>query len=352
MTDTLNIVYFPAALALGALHALEPGHAKALTASYLIGIKGTKRDSVVLGLSVATTHSLVVILISAIGLWLGNAAFTGKATEWLERGSGLVAIGIGCWMLWRRIYLRSRNHVGDHHHRADPISIDGQMLKGMLEIVETPLGEKMRFSSSRDIDQCELLVEIDRDNGRVEILHINKSPDNKGVFLSMETPSEPHEFNARLIWLDKYNGREEFAFSMKEPEGHSHHENHDHLDDVAHAKAHAETLPEYTKTGEKPSLKQIMLFGAAGGMIPCPASITVMLLALSTGKAAMGIFTVLGFSLGLAVSLVGVGVIVVTGLSKLSETGRFSWITRQAPLVSASLVVVSGIFAVTLAHKP
>jgi nickel/cobalt exporter len=91
MSSTLGIVYFPAALALGALHALEPGHAKALTASYLIGINGTKKDSVVLGLSVAATHSIVVIGISAIGLWLGNEAFSGQATAWLERGSGLVA---------------------------------------------------------------------------------------------------------------------------------------------------------------------------------------------------------------------------------------------------------------------
>jgi nickel/cobalt exporter len=74
MADPLNIVYFPAAVALGALHALEPGHAKALTASYLIGIKGTKRDSIILGLSVAATHSIVVIVICSIGIWLGNEA--------------------------------------------------------------------------------------------------------------------------------------------------------------------------------------------------------------------------------------------------------------------------------------
>ena len=83
MTENFSLVYFPTAVALGALHALEPGHAKALTASYLIGIKGTKRDSVLLGLSVAATHSLVVIAISAIGLWLGNEAFAGSATKWL-----------------------------------------------------------------------------------------------------------------------------------------------------------------------------------------------------------------------------------------------------------------------------
>ncbi|HEX7673983.1 MAG TPA: hypothetical protein VF412_07425, partial [Bdellovibrio sp.] len=63
-------LYFPTALALGALHALEPGHAKTLTAAYLIGIKGTKRDALLLGLSVAITHSFVVIAISVAALWL------------------------------------------------------------------------------------------------------------------------------------------------------------------------------------------------------------------------------------------------------------------------------------------
>jgi nickel/cobalt exporter len=351
MTNTLSAVYFPAAVALGALHALEPGHAKALTASYLIGIKGTKKDSVVLGLSVATTHSIVVVLISAIGLWLGNAAFTGTATEWLERGSGLIAITIGCWMLWRRLFLRKKSlDHGHRHHAPNPVEISGQYLSGQIEIVETPLGERMRFSAYQNISECELTVEIDRDGSQKEVLHLEKSPDQESIFLSMEVPAEPHEFAALLKWKNSTGKIESFNFSMREPEGHDHHENHDHLDDVAHAKAHAETLPEYARTGGKPSLVEIVIFGAAGGMIPCPASITVMLLALSSGKGAIGLVTVLGFSLGLATALVGVGMIVVTGLSKLSETGKFTWITRQAPIISACLVIVSGFFALLIAH--
>ena len=157
---------------------------------------------------------------------------------------------------------------------------------------------------------------------------------------------------------------ETFSFSIQEPEHHDHsgdhhhgHEgqhihDHAHMDDAAHAAAHAATLPEYARKGERPSLAQIIAFGAAGGMIPCPASITVMLLALSTGKAGLGVLTVLGFSLGLAVALVGIGVIIVSGLSKLSETGRLSWVTKRAPVISASLVVASGIFALFFAHKP
>jgi len=344
MTDTLGVVYFPAAVALGALHALEPGHAKALTASYLIGIKGTKRDSVVLGLSVAATHSIVVIGISAIGLWVGNEAFTGHATEWLERGSGVVAITIGSWMLWRRLSLKYKSPDHGHHHAPNPAKISGKDLKGMLEIVDTPLGERMRFSTTQSVYEQDLIVEIDREQNQIEKLTLVQSPDESHIYISTTVPGEPHEFTARII---SKNLNESVSFSMKEPEGHH---DHSHMDDAAHAKAHAETLPSYVGSGQKPSVWQIIGFGAAGGMIPCPASITVMLLAVSTGKTALGVFTVLGFSLGLALALVGVGVLIVTGLSKLSNTGRLSWISRQAPIVSASLVIVSGLFALLIAH--
>ena len=262
MNESIHTIYFPAAVLLEALHALEPGHAKALTASYLIGIKGTKWDSVVLGLSVALTHSLVVILISVMGLWLGNEAFTGRATIWLERGSGLIAVAIGSWMLWRRLFVKKQtSHHHDHPHHDHP--------------------------------------HHDHDGG-------------------------DHD--------------------------HDHEEDHAHLDDISHAAAHAATLPDYVKKGERPSLGQIIFFGAAGGMIPCPASITVMLLALSTGKTGLGVFTVMGFSLGLAVTLVGVGMIIVSGLSQLSEKGKLSFVTRNAPVVSACLVILSGLFALLIAH--
>jgi nickel/cobalt exporter len=344
MNESIHTIYFPAAVLLGALHALEPGHAKALTASYLIGIKGTKRDSVLLGLSVAATHSIVVISISAIGLWLGNAAFTGRATEWLEKGSGLVAISIGCWMLWRRLFVK-RLRVKHHHHAPDPIHVTGHCLNGTLEIVETPLGERMRFSPRSDIpSDGELLVEVTRAYG-IESLKLVRSPDDSRVFLSGAAPEEPHEFTAKLILNQAGHTVESFPFSIVEPEGHHDEHEHAHLDDAAHAAAHASTLPDYAKRGERPSTGQIIAFGAAGGMIPCPASITVMLLALSTGKTGLGVFTVLGFSLGLAIALVGVGVIIVSGLSKLSETGRLSWVTKHAPVVSAALVIVSGVFA-------
>ena len=346
MINTLSVVYFPAAIALGALHALEPGHAKALTASYLIGIKGTKKDSIVLGLSVALTHSIVVIGISAFALWIGNSAFTGSATTWLERASGIVAIAIGSWMLWRR--LKKRSSIHPHHHAPDPIIVKGKYIDGTLEIIDTPLGEKMRFTCHKSLSPISVKVEIDRENNQMEILDLVQSSEHKNIFLSTAVPGEPHAFSARFLYALEANNQEVFHFTMKET--HHEHHGHEHLDDIAHAKAHADSMPEYTRTGEKPTLTQIMAFGAAGGMIPCPASITVMLLALSTGKTGIGIFTVLGFSLGLAVALVGIGMLVVTGLSHLSDTGKFSWVSKKAPVLSAFMVIASGVFALLIAH--
>jgi nickel/cobalt exporter len=122
------------------------------------------------------------------------------------------------------------------------------------------------------------------------------------------------------------------------------------MSDDEHARAHAKDLPDYVTRGERPTTFQIVAFGAAGGLIPCPASISVMLLALSIGAAGLGFLTVLAFSAGLAVTLVGVGLAVVAGLTQLSRSGRFSWLTRQAPLISAGMVLLSGCFALAMAH--
>ena len=273
MVETLSWVYLPTALALGGLHALEPGHAKTLTAAYLIGIKGTKKDAFLLGLSVALTHSIVVIGISVAALWVGREAFTQDVTRWLQIGSGVIVILLGTWMLVRRL----------------------------------------------------------RHQSRVKALLI--CPQNHAHHDHSHGHDHDHEHH--------------------HDHGHHHHDhNHDHslMTDDEHARAHAATIPEYAKRGERPTLLQIVSFGAAGGMIPCPASITVMLLALSIGQFASGLLAVMGFSLGLAIALVGIGLLVVGGLSRLEKTGKVAWLSERAPVLSAGVVILSGVVALAFVH--
>ena len=63
---------------------------------------------------------------------------------------------------------------------------------------------------------------------------------------------------------------------------------------------------------------QIIVFGLTGGLIPCPASITVLLLCLQLGKVSLGALLVLCFSVGLALTMVLVGAAAALGVRHVS----------------------------------
>ncbi len=344
-----SALYFPSAVMLGALHALEPGHAKTLTAAYLIGTKGTRRDAVLLGLSVATTHSLVVISLAALALWLGRETFTDDAAFGLQMGSGVIVVVLGLWLVWKRWPRAAPAGQGAalaHHHAPAPFEFAGQVAAGTLAIVDTEAGERFRLQVTGTGVAEAATVRILRPGNRVEHHDLVRDPAAPGLWRSAEPPAEPHEFDA-MLELSRAGLREELPFRMTEPEGHDH--SHDGLDEDAHARAHAASLPDYVHQGVRPTILQILAFGAAGGLMPCPAAVSVMLLAVSVGRAASGLVLVLGFSLGLAVTLVAVGLAVVAGLKAISSTGRFHALSRNAGILSASVVILSGLASLVVA---
>ena len=357
-----SILYFPTAVGLGALHALEPGHAKTLTAAYLIGTKGTKRDAVLLGFSVAFAHSIVVVLLAIAGVWLGKETFADAAMYWLQVASGAIVALLGCYLLYRRWPRAAIPHPHDHshthsshHHAPDPFRFSGNDATGALAIIESHDGERFRLEISPDSSVSGVVVRILRPHNVVEEHILVRQPD--GTWVSEMAPDEPHEFDA-MLELEAEGRREELVFRMTEPEGHTHdhghHHDHSHdhgldADELAHARAHAATLPDYVQRGERPTLGQIITFGAAGGLVPCPAAVTVMLLAISVNRTGNGLIMVLGFGIGLAITLVGIGLAVVMGLNALGSQGRFAWLSRRAPVISAAVVVLSGVAALSLA---
>jgi nickel/cobalt exporter len=74
-----------------------------------------------------------------------------------------------------------------------------------------------------------------------------------------------------------------------------------------------------------------------------------MLLAISVNRTGNGLILVLGLSIGLALTLVAIGLAVVMGLNALGAQGRFAWLSRRAPLLSAAVVVLSGVSAIVIA---
>jgi nickel/cobalt exporter len=64
----------------------------------------------------------------------------------------------------------------------------------------------------------------------------------------------------------------------------------------AHEKAHADEIARRF-AGQPVSTGQIALFGLTGGLMPCPASVTILLLCLQLKRVALGVTMVASFSL-------------------------------------------------------
>lgn len=53
-------LFLPTAVLLGALHGLEPGHSKTMMAAFIIAVRGTIPQAILLGLSAMVSHTIVI----------------------------------------------------------------------------------------------------------------------------------------------------------------------------------------------------------------------------------------------------------------------------------------------------
>ena len=246
--------FIPGAILLGALHGLEPGHSKTMMAAFIVAIRGTLKQAILLGLAATLSHTVVVWVIAMAGMWFGRGWDAQTAEPWFQLLSGGIIIAIALWMLWRTWQGSHAHDHHDHHHEHE----------------------------------------------------------------------HEHEHH------------------------HEHHEHHGALVDAdwqdAHQRAHAEEINRRF-TGQNVTTGQIMLFGLTGGLIPCPASITILLICLQLKHVALGATLVLSFSVGLALTLVASGAIAAISLKHVSKrwTG-FGELSRKAPWFSGALIIAVGIY--------
>jgi len=111
-------LFIPTAIMLGALHGLEPGHSKTMMAAFIIAVRGTVRQSVLLGLSATVSHTAVVWIVALGGMWLFGG-LSAEATEpYFQFVSGLLIVGIAAWMLWRTRREQQAHGHGHHHEHG------------------------------------------------------------------------------------------------------------------------------------------------------------------------------------------------------------------------------------------
>ena len=105
-----------------------------------------------------------------------------------------------------------------HHHAPAPFRVVSNLADGLLEIADTPAGERMVLRVARHAEGLRARVAIQRD-ARTEEIDLTPSRGNHHRLESREAPAEPHEFAATLL-LTAGDDREELPFRMVEPAEH------------------------------------------------------------------------------------------------------------------------------------
>ncbi|GGC69186.1 nickel/cobalt efflux transporter [Undibacterium terreum] len=350
-------LFIPTAILLGALHGLEPGHSKTMMASFIIAVRGTIAQAVILGLCAALSHSLIVWALAAFALKFGNQLIAEQAEPYIMLLSGSIVIAVALWMLWRTRQDELAAKAHQHALHGGQVISTGH---GMLELLIFEDGVPPVFRLYA-YDEHERPIPFSQEQ---EITLKTQRPDgsensftmvpHKDYLQSSESIPEPHEFK---VLLSVSHGTHAHHFDIEFSEhdhGHAHH-GHDHGHSHAHEhggsagyqdaheRAHAEEIKQRFN-GQQVTTGQIALFGLTGGLMPCPASVTILMICLQLKKFTLGIAMVASFSLGLALSLVSVGVIAAWGAQQIGKKlGNLSTIARKLPYLSSVLMVVVGL---------
>lgn len=392
-------VYIPVAILLGALHGLEPGHSKTMMAAFIIAIRGTIWQAVLLGLSAAISHSLIIWVLAALALNYGSKWNAETIEPYLQIASGVLIFLLAVWM-----YFRTRREVGeaaghgngrghDHPHEPVPAGVPENEL-----VLGAPILSPERLAAlakrRQQAPSAEVLIDTGHGWLRIAIVTRNgaprfqitpcrangsalplrkESPIAKGTRLSIDTARldgsvqrfqfepeegcwqstaivpEPHAFAATLTM-----GHEDHAHTYRlrfdsdqhhapvatevKPEGEVYQD--------AHERAHAEDIAKRF-ANRSVTTPQIVLFGITGGLMPCPAAFTILLVCLQLKRATLGFAIVGAFSFGLALTMVTVGALAAWSVQHAER--RFSGFgdtMRKAPYVSCVLLSVLALYMV------
>lgn len=343
-------LFVPSAILLGALHGLEPGHSKTMMAAFIVAIRGTLAQAVLLGLSATVSHTAVVWAVAMAGLYFGRNWSAETTEPYFQVASAVLIVSVATWMLWRTWRSTHAAHDHDHHHDHDHEDVKRiDTGHGIVRLNVFEDGVPPRFRLVREgtrgrawsADQVEVVTERP-DGSRQTFRFVQRD----GFLESEQTIPEPHAFVARLS-LGHEHHRHDYDIAFHE---HDHDRVHVGLDmssgeyQDAHERAHANDIRRRFANRDV-TTGQIVVFGLTGGLIPCPASITVLLLCLQLKKISLGAALVLCFSIGLALTMVASGALAALSVKHVSRRwSGFGDFARKAPYFSSVLIALVGVY--------
>jgi nickel/cobalt transporter (NicO) family protein len=125
------------------------------------------------------------------------------------------------------------------------------------------------------------------------------------------------------IGLTVLRSRAKHAVAHRHGHEHHHHHHHDHEHDV--------------------SRRSLLAVGVSGGLLPCPSALVVLLAAISLHRLAFGLVLIVAFSVGLALSITGIGLGAVLAKKAFARRSFDGALIRALPAVSALVIVVAGV---------
>ena len=341
-------LFIPSAILLGALHGLEPGHSKTMMAAFIVAIRGTIGQAVLLGLSAAISHSLIIWVLAAGALHYGSQWDAERVEPYLQLGSAVAILALAAWMFFRTrrevreaaAHTHDHTHTHDHHEHSELFALDTAHGKLELSVFEdgVPPVFRLRAAAGHSLPEpAGVSLETVRPDGARQAFQFIQQD---GFLQSRDDIPEPHEFDAVLTFGRGEPCRVEFredAYHHAEDDGSKEFQD-------AHERAHAQDIAQRF-AGRTVTTPQIILFGVTGGLMPCPAAFTVLLVCLQLKRATLGFAMVGAFSFGLALTMVATGAIAAWSVQHAEKRFRgFGELARRAPYVSCVLLVALALY--------
>jgi nickel/cobalt exporter len=276
LTPAFALLAIVLSMMLGGVHAFAPGHGKTLMAAYLVGREGTWRQAAVIGLSVTVTHTIGVLL---LGVTLSAAAFAApeQVYPWLGLLSGIMLAGIGVTLL-KSARTGHIHGPGGHTH-------------GPGDHAHAPVGHIHR-----------------------EGTHVLE-------------PAHSHAVDhAHAHAVDHAHAHAHaHTYGLGHDHDHDHHEP-TQLDQHSHSHEPTRQARRFRRGNWR-----LAAVGLAGGLVPSPSALLVLLGGIALGRAWFGALLVLFYGIGMAAALVGTGLLLVLARDRFERWSLLRPASRALP---------------------
>ena len=295
------VVALLASVVFGAAHALAPGHGKTVMAAYLVGQRGTRRQALQLGAFVTFSHTASVLALGA-ALTLATLVRPELVVPATEVLSGVLLAAVGVYLL--ALALRRLRSSPDHDHPPG----------GHHDGPGHAAGEHAH------------------DDGHD---HPHDHPHPHDADSHHEASEHPPAPARELVTAGAPSPAAAPAAAPATVLEHSH---------GGRAHTHA-PLPE-----GRMSLRTLAAVGVAGGLVPSPSALLVLLGATALGRAWFGVLLVLAYGVGMAGTLTAAGLLLLRARAAVDRRGwsggRAARLVRLLPAITAAVVLVLGLVLV------